>query len=119
MRHTSCFNLPIRFFSFPYVTPVGDKCLIGGRSTPSTLICDSFHAFHIFQVSGEMLMLDPLSGVVGIPRKCAGKAKQTEGMMEQAMLEAASLIIDASGYRRPTASSSTPFMTTTTTLGTP
>jgi hypothetical protein len=117
MLRTSCFTLPNRFFSFLPVTPIEDQMFDWEDPPPVNFDCDSF-MLTSSGVSGEMLMLDPFSGVVSVYENVLEKAVQTdEGMMEQAMLEAASLIEDASSYRRP-AASSLPSMTTTT-LGTP
>jgi hypothetical protein len=115
-HRTSCFNLPNRFFSFLPVTPVEDQMFDWEDPPPVNFDCDSF-MLTSSGISGEMLMLDPFSGVVSVYENVLEKAVQTdEGMMEQAMLEAASLIDDASIYRRPAPSSSS---SNTTTTGTP
>jgi hypothetical protein len=112
-HRTSCFNLPDRFFSFLPVTPVEDQMFDWEDPPPVNFDCDSF-MLTSSGISGEMLMLDPFSGVVSVYENVLEKAvKSDDGMMEQAMLEATSLIDDDYIHRRrptstPSSSSSMP-----------
>ena len=88
---SSCFNLPNRCFYFVPVTP-DDLFAEWDDPPPVDFGCDSF-----ILTSGacgpELLSLDPFHGTLAVFESCLDNAvASVEGMMENAMLEAANLI---------------------------
>jgi hypothetical protein len=90
---SGCFNLPNRMFSFVPVTPDRlDAEWDDFDPPPVDFGCDSF-ILTSAACGGEMVSLDPFHGNLVVHESCLDNAvKSDEGMMEQAMWEAANLI---------------------------
>lgn len=86
-----CFNLPNRCFSFVPITPNGIFAE-WDDPPPVDFGCDSF-ILTSTACGGEMVSLDPFHGTLSVYESCLDNGVASdEGMMEQAMLEAANLI---------------------------
>jgi hypothetical protein len=92
-RGRACFNLPNRYFNFVPVTPQLDgEEDEWDEAPPVDFDCPSFLLVSP-GTSGELLFLDPFDGSLLIQECCTDNAVASdEGMMEQAMTDAASLI---------------------------
>lgn len=94
-KSIQCFDLPDRCFSFVPITPDG---LLADWDDPPPVDfgCDSFLLLSP-ACGGDMVSLDPFHGTLSVQESCLDNAVASdEGMMEQAMLEAANLIVNNS-----------------------
>ena len=90
---SSCFNLPNRCFYFVPITP-DDLFAEWDDPPPVDFGCDSF-ILTSAACGSELLFLDPFHGSLTVFESCLDNAvASNEGMMENAMLEAANLITD-------------------------
>lgn len=92
-KHKACFNLPNRFFYFVPVTPEDNEDDMEWEDPPPVdYDCDSF-LLTSTGTSGEMVFLDPFNRSLTVQAHCVDNAVASdEGMMDQCMRDAASLI---------------------------